>query len=52
MFNWIKNLFSPVKKDGQCKWWHHKYDKGERVEFMRDTGQYIDGKPYTKEILL
>ncbi len=49
MINWIKNLFSPVRKDGKCKWWHHEYDNGERVEFMRDTGQFIDGKPIQRK---
>ncbi len=46
MFNWFKNLFNPRKKNGNCKWWAHQYaSEGKRIEFMSNTGQYIDGKP-------
>lgn len=51
MFNWFKNLFNPRKKNGNCKWWAHQFDDspGERIEFMSNTGQYVEGKPIQRK---
>lgn len=42
LLNW---LFGAKKQNGQCKWWGHNYDNGERIYSKYPTGTYVGDEP-------
>ena len=48
----MRKLLSRIfgkRKDGKCQWWEHDWDKEIHKSWMRDTNNYIDGKPIQKK---
>lgn len=47
--NILKRIFGK-RKDGKCRWWNHDFGDSKKIEYMVNTGSYIDGKPIQKKV--